>query len=96
MANDLTARPLKIDTVMGASAALGRPLRVTKVYWENPTTAGHTFVIADGQGTEILLEGRASTADVGALVSIDFPVPVRWKDFRVITLGSGTLWIYTV
>jgi hypothetical protein len=93
MANDLTNRPLKVDTVMGAGAGLSRPLRVVKVYWENPTTAGNTFVIIDPTSSKVLLEGRAEANNQSQV--FEFPVPITWRDFRVSTLASGTLWIYT-
>lgn len=42
----------------------------------------------------VLLDGKCDTAKVGQVY--DFEEPVTWKDFRVTTLGSGTLWIFIV
>jgi hypothetical protein len=93
MANDLAARPLKIDTAMGTPANLGRPLRVKKVYWENPTTLAHTFVIDDGStGAKVLIEGRCEVANQSQ--AFDFAEPVVWKNFKATTIASGILWIY--
>ena len=93
MANDLAARPIKVDTAMGANANLGRPLRVKKVYWENPTTIAHTFVIGDGStAAKVLLEGRCEVA--GQSQVFDFPDPQVWKNFIVGTLASGIIWIF--
>lgn len=92
MANDLSARPLKVDTAMGAGAALGRPVRVTKVYWFNPTTAAHTFLIIEPTSGKTLLEGRAEAANQSQV--FDFDKPQVWRDFRVSTLQSGVLYLY--
>src|SRR5690348_15760859 len=96
MANILTTRPLQIDTAMGASfnngASVPKPLRVTKLYWLNPTTVGHTLVITDAGGN-LLFSGKCEVA--GQAVIHNFTPTVRWKDFKVTTIGSGTLFIYT-
>ncbi len=94
MANDLSARPLKIDTAMASGAALGRPLRVIKVYWFNPTTAGHLLSIIEPASGKKLLDFRAEAANQSQV--IDFSTPQIWRDFRVDVLDSGTVLIYTV
>ncbi len=76
---------------MGTAANLGRPLRVVKVYWFNPTAIGNAFTITDGTG-KVLIEGRCEVANQSQV--FDFPKPIRWKNFQVTVLGSGTLLIY--
>jgi len=93
MANDLATRPIKVDTVMGAGAGLGRPLKVTSVYWFNPTSVGDTFTIIDPVSSKVLLQGRAE-ADAQSQI-FDFAAPQDWRDFRVSALVSGILFIYT-
>ena len=94
MANDLATRPLKIDTVMSAGSGLGRPLRVISVYWLGPTTADHAFSIIDPVSSKVLLSGVCEVAKQSQL--FQFPQPIRWKDFKVSVIGSGTLYIFTV
>lgn len=93
MANDTGARPIKIDTAMGSGAALGRPIQVVKVYWFNPTTLNHTFSIVDPTSSKVLLEGRAEVANQSQV--FELPQPMKWRDFKVSTLQSGILYIYT-
>lgn len=97
MANSLSTRPIKVDTVMGSTfnntVSQAPVTQVTRVYWENPTTIGHTFQIVDGTGV-VLLEGRCEVANQSQTLSDAFTKV--WKDWQVTTLASGTLWIYTV
>lgn len=96
MANDLTVRPIKVDTAMGSTynTAQGRNgVTVRKVRWVAPTTLAHTFNINDAAGKSILA-GSASAADVSGTQNIDFDTPVRWKDFQVSQISSGVLYIH--
>ena len=93
MANDLTLRPVKLDTAMGSPAGFG--MTVSKVMWVAPTTLAHTFNIHDGSsGTKTLLTGSASAADVSGIIEMIFPVPVRWKNFQLSAISSGVLYIF--
>lgn len=68
-------------------------INVYKVIWDNPTTAGHTFTIVDPQNSNVLLAGTAGVANQD--VEYDFEsAPANWRDFKVTTISSGTLYIF--
>ena len=106
MANNFAVRPIRVDTAMGsdylttigAVAGTERPLKVKKVLWSAPGTAGTgSFVIQDGSSSNnILLQGNALAATNNPDQQFDFATTVLWRNFKVSTLtGSGVLFIYT-
>ena len=90
MANELNINPIKIDTVMGAGAGLGRPIRVSQVLWSCGATGG-TLNIVDPTSGKVLatLEGFPNVQS-----GLPFSRPRKWKDFKVSAIPSGTLYIF--
>ena len=92
MANDFTVNPMVVDTAMGAAAGLSNPIRVKRVYWFRPTDVAHTFNIGDtSTAANILLEGQCEVVNQSQVFDLSGQI---WKDFRVDTLGSGTMYIF--
>ncbi len=92
MANDFTVNPIIVDTEMVANASIGRPIRVKRIIWFNPTTAGQLFNIGDGStAANVLLTGRAEVNAQSQVFDLGRQI---WKDFLVDDLDSGTLYIY--
>ena len=93
MANDFTGNPWKIDSSPFPVTATTERMRVKKVRWVGPNTAGHTAVITDTAG-RILWESRANAAnDFVADDLIETSGPDDWKGVKVSALDSGTLYI---
>jgi len=100
MANSLNTNPIVISQTQTAykpavltSQGSFITLRIIKVYWENPTNIGDTFVIQDPASGHTWLTGRCEVANQSQI--FDFTAkPLLWKDFEVLTLASGTLYIY--
>ena len=88
MANAIERRPISIDTA-DAGALTSDVLRMLFVYWINPTTIGHTFIIQDAAGNEVT-RGRCEVANESQLV----PLFVTKTGLLVPTLGSGELLIH--
>ena len=96
MANDFESRPIKIDTQMSNFASTDdstRPLpyHIKRVYWYNPTTAGHLLEILAASGDHHLI-ARCEVDGQSQWFDLDGEV---WKDFKVSNLDSGTVYIYT-
>lgn len=95
MANDLSANPLKVDSVMGSGAGLGRELKVTHVVWSGlGTTAITLTVVEPTSGKTIYTRSIPAIAAGHDDVTEDFAVPLRWRDFKVTVIGGGVLYIY--
>lgn len=89
MANDLAGNPHKIDTA-GAGLLWDGRIKITRVYWFNPTTLGHTVIIQDKNG-RVIWEGRAEAANESQLANLE----AGWyPGYKVPTLASGTLYVY--
>ena len=103
MSNLLTANPMVITAAMASgykalvASSLGTlsTLRIDKIYWENPLTAGDTVTIIDPQDSIAMLPLRCEVA--GQSQVIDWSArPKLWRDFQVSQISSGTLYIYTI
>jgi hypothetical protein len=103
MANSLTTNPIVLTQAMtsgykaGVAASLGSPLgpvRVEKIYWENPGTVGDTIILVDPQTGRTLIALRCEVAGQSQLVDWT-AAPVLWRDFQAQTVGSSTVYIYT-
>lgn len=93
MANNLVVNPISVDTVMASAADPGQPMYVKLVYWFNPATLADAFTIHDSSaGANVLLEGRAETANQSQ--AFYFDPPQLWGNFQVSVIDSGTLYIY--
>lgn len=97
MANDLNARPIKVDTAMVSASGIGRTLKVHKIYWFNPSTIAHTVQITEAVSGKVLWEGRAEAANQSQVFDFgENPLILPGRtDWKVSTLQSGTLYIYT-
>lgn len=101
MANSLLTNPIILDSLMATSyktqvaASIGTlfVLRIEKVYWYAPVTSGDTFVLQDGNGN-ILVQGICSGTNISQIFDWT-PAPKLWPDFRLTTLTSGKIEIYT-
>lgn len=98
MANVLTSRPVKVDTVMtvghqasvGAQAGNTLPLHVRQVVWDGATTVGHKLTIVDPITGNILATATADAINK----SIILPVNATWADYKVSVIQSGTVFIH--
>lgn len=102
MANNLTANPMKLDSSMAQSykaataASLGtlQTLKIEKIYWMDPATAGDQVTIGDPASGETLLNLRCEAAGQSQIV--DWTAnPKLWRDFEINVFNSGVLYIYT-
>lgn len=91
-----------ISTTTTGLMGLKRPLKVTKVYWDNPAAATNTIQITDGAGN-VLVQATAQAASVP--ISLDFVVPKIFpsnpqyagntgSDWKINAITGGTLYIY--
>lgn len=101
MANRLNTNPIMLTGTQtsykaAVSATLGTlfTLKVTKIYWYNPTTIGDVALITDPQSGQELLRLRCETANQSQLVDWSAH-PKLWRDFAAIQVDSGDLYIYT-
>lgn len=99
MANNFLSNPIVINAVMSGTyqsniaAIYQRPyLRIEKVYWEGPITIGDQAVLQDGAGNIILPLRCESPAQSQVVDWSANPKSIR--DFQVVTLDSGILYIY--
>lgn len=101
MANSLLTNPIILDTTMSSgykaqvAASIGSPfvLRIEKVYWYAPVSSGDTFVLQDGNGN-VLVQGICSGANISQIFDWT-PAPKLVSDFRLTSLSSGKIEIYT-
>lgn len=89
MANDLAGNPMKIDTAGAGLLWTGR-IKITRVYWFNPTTLAHTVQVQDKNSRNIW-EGRCEVANESQLANIERG---WYSGLKVPTLASGTLYVY--
>jgi len=79
------------------SAGLERPLKVTKITFENPT-AGGTVTVTDGStAANVIFEKALPTAGatVPPVPDSDFENSVQWRNFQVTAFPAGAvMWIY--
>jgi hypothetical protein len=97
MANVLNQNPIIISGTQtsykaATLASLGSfaSLRVTKIYWENPTTVGDQMVIIDPATGRNIFRMRCESANISQIATLN----QLWADFAVNELDSGTLYIY--
>jgi hypothetical protein len=89
MANDTTGNPWSLDT---AGVIQTRPLTIKSMEWNSPTTDTHTLDVTDNAGHKIW----AKTAIAGGS-GIDYAwekSDVSFKGFNLVTIDSGTLYVY--
>ncbi len=97
MANNFVSNPIYIDGTFSGkySAQSGAAVSpggfvIDHIRWYAPTTAGHTFVLSDGNAKTILTD-----ICVVGLTSVEYPMyGLKINDFEVGTLTSGVLYIY--
>ena len=104
MANDYISNPILIDTAFTegwkaeVATTLGSPLTllVTKVEWLSPVTIGDKVIILDtSQLTTNLLDYTCEVALQSQI--FDWTArPIRWRDFQVTQIDSGTLKIWYI
>ena len=89
MANDLTTNPAFVDTA-AAIVAAGRA-RIRAIVWDGAAN-GHTLVIHDASGGNVIFQARWATGDPATLVFDLGGVSV--PGVYVTTIGGGTALIY--
>jgi hypothetical protein len=104
MANLVNQNPLILTTAATSNKNMGLPgnqvLKVFKIIWYQPTSAGDTFTISNGDGSVILKRvAEAASGSVGNTISMDFGPPgltlssnLGWYLSQI---SSGTLYIYS-
>ncbi len=102
MANSYNSMPIVINATMSAgwrslqtlnTGTNATGIRVFKVIWDAPSTVGNTFEIVDPVDSTVLLTGTCSVASQDIQYNFD-ENPASWRDFKVTTLSSGTLYIW--
>jgi len=101
MANLLTHNPIVIEGVLasykaGVTAQLGTlsTLRIESIYWLQPNLVGDVALIVDPQNGNELFRARCEVA--GQSQYFTFRKPRLWRDFSMVQLDSGRIYIYTV
>jgi hypothetical protein len=90
MANQL-ARPFIIDTPHATNMITRRAIKVTRIRWVGPTTAGHIAEVQNANGYSFW-KHVLSTGDANG--TVESKVEKWWPNgFKVPTLGSGALYI---
>lgn len=90
MANSTVKSPIIVDTA-DAAMVLTRTMSVRGIRWVNATTASHTAVIQDADSRVVW-----SAAASGAGYTEESRIRMQWQGgFKVPTLASGILYIYT-
>jgi hypothetical protein len=84
----LIGHTLVLDTA-GATSAIAKELVIQSIYWDAPTTAGHTVVLHDAASGAVVFQDTAPGANLGRAVS--FPGGKRVKGLYLTTLASGVL-----
>lgn len=100
--NNVSAVPYSFTSSMDASfsqttGALPKkgPYQLSFLYWSAPASAGDSFTVVDGQGATIAtFTATAATVSQGYFV-FTFSPSRTVSDFRITTLASGTLYVYT-
>jgi hypothetical protein len=88
MANDISARPWKLDTP-GASVIWPAQANVKFVEWYNPAALNDTFVLTDQNG-KIIVEGIAAAAGDTQTFNVE-----NWfNGIKLPTLASGVLLVH--
>lgn len=102
MANSFTQNPIVVTAAMSSgykasvAAALGSliTLSVDKISWANVTGTTDVLSIVDPDSGNVLFELENKVA--GTTWWIDWSArPKLWRDFKVATIGSGKLYIFT-
>lgn len=102
MANSYTQNPIVITSTMSSgykslvASALGSPisLLIDKINWSDAVGTSDVLSIVDPDNGNILLEIANKVANTTWWVDWS-PRPKLWRDFKVSTIGSGTLYIFT-
>jgi hypothetical protein len=93
---DVSQNPVEIHFVMSSSYQNSSPpnnlaLYPRRIEWDNPASAGHVVTIKDGSGAVVFQATAKSAGDSQYFVQ---RAPVRWNDFIVSRIDSGTLYLY--
>ena len=98
MANNFISNPMVIDTAFSTKASATAGLSVPaggwcidEIYWYQPTTIGHTFIVYQADGTTPVRLGYCEVANQSQLFK---GYGFRLADFQVPTLASGKLYVY--
>lgn len=105
MANDYSRNPMVFNTTMPATykntAGIPNNLSIypVKWYWTNPSATGDQIVFEDPAGLILFqticeLAPTTSGGSVGQGQFFDAPEAVRWNDFQLTTISSGTFYLY--
>ena len=89
MANSTTGNPWALAD---AGVIQTRPVTIKSMVWNSPTTATHTLAVTDNAGHEIWSE----TAIAGG-TGINYPwfgKDTNFSGFNLVTIDSGTLYVY--
>lgn len=100
MANKTSTNPIQIDTVTAITIiSISNDFHVYKIRWTSGSIADSALV-ADANGNTIWeAEGRTATADALTDSRPDSDFSGRgflFNGLKVTTLGSGTIWLYTL
>ena len=87
MANNFTANPWVVDTVM--ATPITQNLKISNIIWTEQIAAGDQLVIQDQAGN-VILDIKASSANIVQTLG-----NFQWVNgLKVTTLTSGKLYIY--
>jgi len=89
MANNLSQKPWRIDTVATTGTQIAGRIKVRNIQWASAATAGHVCTIVDADGNHIWSH-TASANNYSVLDNIN-----SWwfNGFRVQVLGSGVVFV---
>lgn len=89
MANDLSGKPIVVDTVDNNIAPKMKPIFIERIVWHEPVTPGDDLVINDANDRPIVV-AECEIADQSQV----FYINQVWDGLRVPTIGSGIAYIY--
>jgi hypothetical protein len=89
MVNTIAPNPHKIDTP-GADLIVPGRIKITRLYWFNPTSSGDLVKVVDKNGN-VIWEGRCEANNESQLANIQEQF---YPGYAVTVLGSGTLYVY--
>ena len=87
--NVTTGNPWALDT---AGVIQTRPVTIKSMTWNSPTTATHTLDVTDNAGHKIWAE-TASAGGTGLNYEWN-KQDITFSGFNLVTIDSGTLYVY--
>lgn len=80
-------------TLLNANLAqLPYPIKTTGIRWVGATTNAHEAIIQDSD-SNVIWHDKEATAVLGQTKESRIPIHLS-KDFKITTLGSGTVYVY--